>query len=134
MNQLQEIKILFKKRIEQLERKKQTCLDYSSTPNRCVAKVQAQIERTKKLARVARFRTKALESETVLNSYLDLLQEGRPKSPVGRAVSYGLTGLGVYKGTRWAIRRSECKQYKYSPYLHKRCMKGIEENKNVKIY
>jgi len=130
MNQLQEISILFKKRIQQLERKKQRCLDYSSTPNRCAKKVEAQIKRVKAMERVARFRKRPLESDNMIDSYLDVLQEKlrRPKSAVGKVASYGLTALGAYKGARWAVRRSDCKEYKYSPYLHKRCMQGKDES------
>jgi hypothetical protein len=128
MNQLQEISRLFQKRIQHLERKKQTCFDYSSTPNRCVSKIEKQILVIQKLARISKLRTKALESRALLDSYLDVLQEGRPKSPVAKVVTYGLGTLAAYKGTKWAIKRSDCKKYEYSPYLHKRCMKGLDES------
>lgn len=126
MNQLQEINVLLKKRIEQLQKKKQTCMDYSSTPNRCVAKVQAKIDRMKKLSRITRLRTKAIESESLLDTYLNVLQE-KGKSPVARAATYGLAAVGGYKAAKWGVKRSDCKDYKYSPYLHKRCMKGLDE-------
>ena len=127
MSQLQEINILWKKRIQQLEKKKQRCMDYSSTPNSCVNKVEAQIARTRKLARISRMRTRSMESETIVDSYLDLLQEGRPKSPMGKVAVGALGALGAYKTAKWGVKRSDCKEYKYSAYLHKRCMKGLEE-------
>ena len=52
MNQLQEINALLKRRIEYLEKKKQTCMDYSSTPNRCVSKIEDQIKRIRKISRI----------------------------------------------------------------------------------
>lgn len=128
MSQLQEINILFQKRIAQLERKKERCMDYSATPNSCVRKVEAQIARTRKLSRLSKFRTRSLESRSYVDSYLDHLQEGGPKSPVAKAVTYGLGGVAMYKGAKWGVKRSDCKQYKYSPYLHKQCMKGLDES------
>ena len=115
-------------RISQLEKKKRRCMDYSSMPNRCVNKVEAQIARVRKVAKLAKFRTKALESKRVsLNLYLDELQEARPSSPIAKVVTYGLVGLGALKAAGHVIKRSDCKQYKYSPYLHKRCMKNLDE-------
>ena len=128
MNQLQEINRLLQMRIAQLEKKKQKCMDYSSMPNRCVNKVEAQIARIRKVAKLSKFRTKALESKRVtLDLYLDELQEARGRTPLTRAVTYGIGALGAYKTAKWAVKRSDCKQYKYSPYLHKRCMKNLDE-------
>ena len=129
MNQLQEISILFRKRMAQLKKKKQRCLDYSSTPNRCAAKVDAQIKRLRGIEIASRFRKRTLEANTLIDQYLNVLQEKlrQPSSPAAKVVKYGLAGLAVYKGAKWAIKRDQCKQYKYSPYLYKRCMKGLDE-------
>ena len=123
MNQLQEVGILLKKRREQLERKKQRCLDYSTTPNKCVAKVEAQIKRLEKVTRVARMRTKALESESFVDLYLSHLYE-RKKIPAAKAVTYGLAGVAGYKVTKRIICK---KQHKRNPYLYKQCIKGLDE-------
>lgn len=131
MNHLLEIDILFQKRIASLEKKKQRCMDYSSMPNRCVSKVETQIARVKKLARVARFRKRALESESLTDAYLDVVQEARPNSPVAKVVTYGLGAAAAYKSAKWAIMRDRCKDKKYSPYLYKRCMKRLEESKDI---
>jgi hypothetical protein len=127
MNQLQEISVLLKKRIAHLEKKKQTCLDYSSTPNRCVSKVEAQIARMRKIERIAKLRTRSMESASFVDSYLDMLTEAGPKSPMGKVAVAAATIVGAHKVAKTGIRRSQCKEYKYSSYLHKRCMKGLEE-------
>ncbi len=128
MSYLEELDVLFQKRIDALQKKKQRCMDYSSMPNRCVNKVEAQIARVKKLARVARFRKRALESESLIDAYLDTIQEGKPKSPVARVATGVVAAAGLYKGAKWKIMRDRCKDKKYSPYLYKRCMKGLEES------
>lgn len=130
MNQLNEVSVLFKKRIAQLERKKQQCLDYSSTPNRCASAVEAKIKRMKAIERVSRFRKRTLESDVVVDGYLNTLQEKfkRPNSPVAKVVTVGALAAGAYKTAKWRIMKDRCKKYEYSPYLHNLCMKDKLED------
>ena len=126
MNYLQEVNILFQKRIDYLQKKKERCFIDSFTPNRCVAKIEAQIKRLRDLAKLAKMRTQR-ESKSLVNAYLTLLDERGPSSPVAKVATLAVGSLGAYKAAKWAIMRDRCKEYRYSPYLYKRCMKGQDE-------
>ena len=113
MNYLQEVNILFQKRIDYLQKKKERCFIDSFTPNRCVAKIEAQIKRLRDLAKLAEAWAAANTLERI--------------NMVLTVATLAVGSLGAYKAAKWAIMRDRCKEYRYSPYLYKRCMKGQDE-------
>lgn len=125
MSQIQEVKFLFWRRIEQLQQRKKQCID-----RHCINKIDDQIERTKELSNIIDARRRSFESKS-LNFTSKLISEVRPNSAAAKVATYGLGALATYKAAKWAIMKDRCKEYKYSPYLHKRCMKGLDEEENI---